>query len=227
MRISLEIAAPGKQGAPAHDLPFQKAPTLIDPQLPPGGVIYRERMAVAVSLVGAETVQTRYSAKWAEASPLAAVSNGATYAGTAAPTDTLPKVTVSAYELDPRDTGNGAVRLRNLLAWLAFCTQPFTKLGRPPLLRVRFGFFDAYGYLTAFDPHVTEWMLDDRANRNTGLPYEATFALTLQRETLGLAALELKTGLPSSQDAPGGAGGLGAAKVNMPGHAPLAPAGGR
>lgn len=213
MRMFLEIVSPGKQGLPADDLPHQKAPKSVE-RLSAGGVLFKDKMAQSVLLEGAETLQSRYTAKWSESSPLAAISSGHSYAGTPAPTDTLARMTVSAFELDHHNVANGAARLRNLLSWLAFCTQPWTKLGQPPLLKLAFGFFEGYGYLSDFDPTVTEWLPDGKTT--SGLPYEAQFTLSFKREPLGPQALEPKKGLPSSQGAPGGAGGLGAGKVNMP-----------
>ena len=222
MRMRIEVVSPGKQGAPASGLPYEAAPLAVVDNLQ-GRLLADRKMASAITLIGAEGYAGSYAAKWDEASPLAGLAYAHTFAGTQAPKDSLPRVTVSAYELDPVNIANGAARLRDMLSWLAFCTVPWTTLGSPPLLRVLFGFVDVYGYLLSFDPQVTEWMIDDAAGHNSGLPYDATFSLSFMREPAGPLVFGIPRRLPSSQAVDGGAGGLGAKKVPTSNPLPSTP----
>lgn len=206
MKATIKIVS--GQGRPIYPQPHRDIPDSVAPQT--GGAIFAGRaMTDTVSFApGMETYQAKHSPKWQEANPISARADGHGYAGTGAANHTIPQVTLYARDMDVKPLV-GAQRLHQLLDWLTFCVYPWTKHGMPPLLLVTVGRRYFYGVLDGFDPQITEFMPDDNAGKQTGLPYSVTFGLSFKEEALGLQALETRADrLPKSVGLQGGAGGF-------------------
>lgn len=206
MRAIVKIV--GGQGKPIYSLPHREVPEKVAPL--EGGAIFSGReMADSISIEpGMESYSEKHAPKWQEANPISARADGHSFAGIGAAQRSIPQLSLFATDLHPIAL-TGAQRLHQMLDWLTLCCYPWTKHGMPPLLYVAVGRRYFYGVLEGFDPQINEFMPDDQAGAQSGLPYSVTFGLSFKEEALGPQALESRADrLPKSVGLKGGAGGF-------------------